>query len=457
MTENVQSVDAYRCFVHRLAGRVRSRYHPEYSGWLRQSAWNRRDFGRLPEIIVRAADVDDALETVRFAAGQGHPLSIRSGGHSYAGCFLRHNSILLDVSALNDITVEPDAMRAIVGPGATSRQLTRALDAHGLAFPTGHGGEVALGGFLLGGGMGINSAAWGGMSVFSVEAVDLITADGRRLHASATHNPELFWAVRGAGPNAFFVVTHFYLRCYPRPQIANHAWQLPWQTLGPLLEMIEQQATDPRLQIMLGILPPRDGNPPFLMLNTLAFADSADECQRLQQDFMRHIPAAQRTLLSENLHGSFEEIYQQGEAMLTHERVRSDNIVTDRIYEVTRVLDEQLPSQPSPDGMTLIVWRGQQQYPDAAWSAAGRFFVSSYLQWDSPDQDEENRRWLSQLYDRLAPLSCACYINEFDLEGRSDRLERCYAPPHWQRLLALRQRYDPDGLFVDVRGLAQES
>jgi FAD/FMN-containing dehydrogenase len=457
MTENLHSADAWRCFVHRLAGRARSRYHPEYSGWLSQSAWNRRDFGRLPEMIVRAASIEDVLETVRFAAGLGHPLSVCTGGHSYAGCFLRHNSILLDVSALNEISVDPETMLARVGPGATSRQLTHALDAHNLAFPTGHGGEVALGGFLLGGGMGINSATWGGMSVFNVEALDLITADGQLRHASATQNPDLFWAARGAGPNAFFVVTDFYLRCYPRPHIANHACQLPWQALGPLLETIENKATAPNLQIMLGILPPRDGNPPFLMLNTIAFGQSSEECEQLQQAFLRHIPAAQRTVISENPNGSFEEIYQQGEAMLIHERVRSDNIVTDSIHEVARVLEAQLPSQPASDGMTLIVWRGHQQYPDAAWSARGRFFVSSYLQWDDPAQDDENQRWLRQLYDLLAPLSTACYINEFDLEGRSDSLARCYSPDNWQRLTALRQRYDPQELFVDVRSLATES
>jgi hypothetical protein len=86
MKDNAYCADAYRCFVHHLQGRIRSRYHPEYSGWLRQSTWNRREFGRMPEMIVRAETVADVVETVRFAERHRHPISVRAGTAMGAIC-----------------------------------------------------------------------------------------------------------------------------------------------------------------------------------------------------------------------------------------------------------------------------------------------------------------------------------------------------------------------------------
>jgi FAD/FMN-containing dehydrogenase len=458
MTERTCVADDYRCFVNQLPGRVRSRYHPEFAGWLRQSAWNQREFGRTPEMIVRAQSIEDVADTLRFAGRHRHPLAVRAGGHSYGGCFLRNNSILLDISALDELEVDPRNATAIIGPGVTARVLSAALQRHGLAFPTGHGGNVALSGFLLGGGMGINATAWGGMSVFNIEALDLMTADGQLRHANRDENADLFWAACGAGPNAFFVVVRFYLKCHPLPRaIANHLYQLPYRALDLLLEIIEGKTWDNRLQIMVALMPAQPGQPHNVILNTLAFADSEEENTALQQELTQCLPPDVLTPLAENPHSSFEEIYQQGEGMLVNPRLRSDNIITNAIHQVKQVFDVFLPEQPSGNGITLFVWRGDQRFPDAAYSVTGRFFVSTYLQWDAAGQDDAHFRWLHHLYDRLAPLSCGCYINEFDLEARSTEIERCYTPENWQRLDKLRGQYDPQGVFVDVRQLQQES
>ena len=193
----------FRLFLGRLEGDALSRHHPGYPGWLSDACWNRRDFDRVPDCIVRARSVADVVHTVDFARGHRLSISVRGSGHSYSGCFLRDDGILLDVSALDAVEVDAAAQRATVQPGATSRTLNSALAPHGLAFPTGHGGNVGIGGFLLGGGLGVNFRAWGAMSAFSVHAVDLVDAHGRQLHADAVHNPELFWAARGGGRNPF--------------------------------------------------------------------------------------------------------------------------------------------------------------------------------------------------------------------------------------------------------------
>ncbi|MEM5491258.1 FAD-binding oxidoreductase [Enterobacter ludwigii] len=448
MKMTVCAADDYRRFVCHLSGRVRSRYHPEYDGWLRQSAWNRRDFGRLPEMIVRAQSTEDVADTLRFARKHKHKVAVRAGGHSYCGCFLHTNSILLDISALQDINIDTRNKTAAIGPGVTARQLTAALNPYGLSFPTGHGGNVALSGFLLGGGMGINSSAWGGMSVFSMEAVDLITAEGELLHANAHQNPDLFWAARGGGPNVFFVVVCFYLRCYPHPVINNRLYQLSWQDLVPLMERIAELKPDPRLQIMLALFPGQSAT--SFTLNTLAFTADTEESRALQDAFISRLPVEWITMLSESTEGTFEEIYRQGEGMLTHTRYSSDNVIISRPSEVIQKIEGAVSDCPCRDAITLIVWRGKHIYPAAAYSVSGDFFVSTYMQWDRAEDDDTVLCWLKKLYDQFRDISEGCYINEFDLENRSGEIERCYAPENWSRLVSLRRDYDPSGVFVDI-------
>lgn len=441
------SADDHRIFSCQMTGKVRSRYHAEYAGWYRQASWNRRDFHRFPELIVRAECREDIVATVNFARKYGKKLCVRAGGHSYAGSFLQNDSILLDISALNDIEINRKTGIARIGPGVTGRQLMSQLEPLGLAFPTGHGGNVALSGFLLGGGLGINAGAWGQMSVFNVVAVDVVTADGRRLHANATENAELWWAARGAGPNAFFVVSDFYLQCWPHPEtMTSHLYQVPQAALPLLFEMLDSYDWDRRLQIMVIL---NGDNHEQAFVNTLAFADSRRQADELQALFTQRIQGFHVDIhcLAAELMPDFESIYQQNEQALVCSRFRTDNLFTDRILDVYAVLREQLPSQPAPKGMSMIVWRGHQHLPDAAYSATGRYFISTYLQWDDADDDERNRQWLKQCYDQLTPYASGHYINEFDLEGRAASIGSCYREANWLRFEALREEYDPTALF----------
>lgn len=443
--------DEYRGFVAQLPGKVRSRYHPEYASWHRQASWNGRNFSRYPELIVRAASVDDIVATVQFAAHRQHSLSVRAGGHSYAGCFLQDNGILLDISALRHIEVDAHGAVARIGPGVTGRQLMAALLPHGLAFPTGHGGDVALSGFLLGGGLGINSTAWGPMSVFNIVGVDVVMADGSVRHASADEHPDIFWAARGGGPGLFFVVTCFHVRCHRLPRaISNHIYGLPAHALPQLIDAIEGHDWDPRLQIMLAMGKPQgEDDPQALILNVLAFGDSGADAAAMQSALAARLPST-HTVLAAMPQLSFEDIYRQSEAMLVSKNYRTDNVFTDRAQDAADILASCLPSMPAAAGMTLMIWRGRQSLPDAAYSVTGRFFISTYLQWNDDADDERNGQWLAQLYDRLAPLSTGSYVNEFDLEARKGQLSRCYSAHSWERLRQLRRLHDTQAVFHDL-------
>lgn len=441
-----------------LDGELRPAAHPAFTDWYHRIAWNGRDFHRHPTAIVRAQSDADVAKAIVFAREQGLRVSVRGGGHSYAGSFLRADTLLLDLSGLDRVTVDVPRARATVEPGVSGGQLSAALGVHGLAFPTGHGRQVTVGGFLLGGGLGINCTAWGGMSVFNVEALDLVTADGQLRHVDAQHDPALFWAARGGGPASFFAVTRFYVRCWPAPGVvANSVYTVPFSALGDLLAGIERAAPPPHLQIMLAATPPASGGgTPTLVLNTIAYAPDLAQARQLREALLAHLPPRLDTL-EEDQSAGFEALYRQTDAMTVSRRYRTDNILTDRTHDIAPILTRHLARSPSAATTALVVWRGRPTYPDAAFSAQGRFFVSTYAQWNDARDDARNRDWLKGLYDELGEIAASAYINEFDLEQRAADVHRCFAPANWARLKQLRREYDPDGLFVDIETLALEA
>jgi FAD/FMN-containing dehydrogenase len=175
-----------------------------------QLLWNPRIPERFPDAIVGATCVEDVQAAVRFAREHGLKVTARGGGHHWSGVALQAG-LVIDLSAFNHVKIDPVARTAEIGPVVTNRDLARALSEHGLAFPLGHCPSVPLSGDLLGGGFGWNAGTWG-VACFSIESLDVVTADAELCRASASENPDIFWAARGTGPAFFGVVTAYRLR-----------------------------------------------------------------------------------------------------------------------------------------------------------------------------------------------------------------------------------------------------
>lgn len=197
---------------------------PDYEAARQATMWNARHPDRFPDVIVQAKDVYDVVAAVKRARRDGLRIGVRSGGHSWSGNHVRDGGMLLDVSALRDVTIDKAAMRATTGPGRAGHELCLLLARQGLFFPSGHCKGVGVGGFLLQGGFGWHGRALG-LACMSVVAIDLVTADGDLVHASPDENADYYWAARGAGPGFFGVVTRFHLRVYPKPRIIGFALQ----------------------------------------------------------------------------------------------------------------------------------------------------------------------------------------------------------------------------------------
>ncbi len=170
-------------------------------------------FDRWPVAIVRCADGTDVARAVRFALDYELPLSVRSGGHSVIGAGVLDDALVVDMSALNGVAVDPVTSTARVQPGATSDVLANALHEYGLALTTGDTSSVGIGGLTLGGGLGYMVRKYG-LTIDNLLAIEMVTAEGRMVRASANEHPELFWALRGGGGN-FGIVTEFTFKCAP--------------------------------------------------------------------------------------------------------------------------------------------------------------------------------------------------------------------------------------------------
>ncbi|MBA2472558.1 MAG: FAD-linked oxidoreductase [Pseudonocardiales bacterium] len=177
-----------------------------------RSIWN-GDIDRHPAVIARCQTQQDVVTAVGFAQREGLEIAVRGGGHGYSGLSVCEGGLVIDLSGMRDVVVDPDSRRAVVGGGARLADLDAATQAHGLAVTGGVVGHTGVAGLTLGGGMGWLTRKLG-LSIDNLEAAEVVLADGRRVRACADSHPNLFWALRGGGGN-FGVVTSFEFRLHP--------------------------------------------------------------------------------------------------------------------------------------------------------------------------------------------------------------------------------------------------
>jgi FAD/FMN-containing dehydrogenase len=206
-TTPIQSIEQLKSAIK---GRI---VHPDDGNYndLRK-IWNAM-IDRHPAVIVQCAHPADVPQAIKFARSNGYEISIRGAGHNIAGNAVCDGGLMIDFSTMKAVEVNPSTQRAFVQPGATLGDFDRAVQAHGLATPIGINSTTGIAGLTLGGGFGWLTRQYG-MTIDNLISAEIITADGQALTASATANPDLFWAIRGGGGN-FGVVTQFEFQLHP--------------------------------------------------------------------------------------------------------------------------------------------------------------------------------------------------------------------------------------------------
>ncbi|SCK12290.1 FAD-binding oxidoreductase [Streptomyces sp. WMMB 322] len=438
---------------------VSRRGDPDYERKRAEAVWNGLKPERFPELIVRVASAEEIPQVLAHAREQGLRVSMRSGGHHWSGSQLREGALLLDLSRLQHCDVDPDSSTAVVGPAVTGRTLGAELARHRLAFPLGHSPAVALGGYLLSGGLGWNSRELGPACSY-VEEIEAVTADGRTVRCSENENPDLFWAARGAGPGFFAVATRFKLRLLPHPgSIMSVSFTFPLSEADPVGNWALHTALErpPNIEVSLVLTAAArgvSGPGPRLRIAASAFAPSRQEAADALAP-LANCPFASRAVDSESPHPTtFRDLYGGRAATWPPEqRYAVDTLWSPEPYETQLARSAHLIDRaPSPDSYVLVPVEPVAPDPDGlrhmAFSDLGSSYLTAFAVWDDPADDEANTRWLRQGMDALDPQGIGShYIGEADLGAGSSRARRSFTPADWEQLRLLRERWDPTGLF----------
>jgi len=202
---------------NKVKGMVTTSSDPNFASVKAKMVWNEIKPDRSPDVIVTVKNDDDIVDAIHFAQKNKLKVVVHGGGHTWCGLAIRHGGMTIDLSLLTESVIDKTSRTAIIQPVISNQELARRLAKYDLAFPIGHCPTVKASGYLLSGGMSWNLSHWG-PGCLSVEAIEFVTADGKKITASASAHPDLFWAARGCGPGMFAVATRYHLKCYPLPK-----------------------------------------------------------------------------------------------------------------------------------------------------------------------------------------------------------------------------------------------
>lgn len=448
----------------RIEGQVMTSTDAGYENLRHESVWNRLTPARYPQMVVQVATEQDIVEAVRFARANRMKIAVRGGGHSWVGFSLRDESLLIDLGHLTQVSINPETRTAAIQPAVSGRDLNRQLAMHGLAFPVGHCPTVVLSGFLLNGGLGWNFNNWG-PSCFSVEAANVVTADGNLVVANEQQHADLLWAIRGAGPGFFAVVTKYYLKLYPVPRaITTSNYYYPLQRIEEVgtwaASITERLPKEVELTIFFAPAPPsiaercRSSNGFVCIVSATAFVDTVSEAAATLS-ILESCPVADECLQKEvNQPTPLEALLAMG-GMLWPERHR---YLADTLWsnsppaQVLTTAREYFLRAPSPQSLAVFVLAtggsgSAVPLPDAAFSLRARALLLCYAIWERPEDDSANAAWHRETITALDPFAMGHYVGESDIVAHPERASRSFANANWQRLQSLRQQYDPEGLF----------
>lgn len=420
----------------------------DYDWALDDAVWNARKPERYPRAIVRAQSAEDVVGAVRYAAEEDLRIGIRSGGHSWIAGGIRDDALLVDLSALSSVEVDADARIAVIEPGIRVLDLIRALEPTGLAFPAGHNPTVGLGGYILGGGYGWNGRSFG-PACLSILEVDIVLADGTLVHATDESHPDIMWAVRGAGPGLFGIVTRLWVRLYPGyTQILQSHWVFDGSVRDELLAWSYEALDDSPTQVEMMALSVTDPatKQPLMVLDATAFCGEGEGAELL--DFLADCPVRDRALLRVDAAPvTFEQLYAGAEAALPKgNRYSVDGIWCEGpVQEILAASAELFDTAPRDETFTLwMLWGEFPTRADACWSAQAKLYLSTSAGWTDPAEDYEHERWTHGGLEAVGHLSVG---TQFSDSNPADRFDWGLSRPNAERLETLRAQYDPDGRF----------
>jgi FAD/FMN-containing dehydrogenase len=407
---------------------------------------------RRPAVIVRIADAADAARVVSLARETGLPLAVRSGGHSAAGHGVCDDGITLDLSAMRALDVNVEQRTAWVETGMTAGEYTTAVGAYGLATGFGDTGSVGIGGITLGGGVGYLVRKYG-LTIDSLLAAEIVTADGQCLRVDAEHHPDLFWAIRGGGGN-FGVATRFKFQLHPVDTIVGGMLLLPATSDIIAGFMAEAEVAPEELSSIANVMPtppmpfvPAEQHGRLAIMALMCYTGAVEAGERALAPF-RALAAPIADLIKPM---RYSEIYPPDDDSYHPTAVARTMFVDtiDRSAAMT-IVDHLQASNASVRVAQLRVLGGALARVPADATAfahrASRIMVNVASFYDGPEDRVAREKWVCDFAAALQQNDTGAYVNFLGDEGEA-RIHRAYPGATWDRLAAIKRRYDPANLF----------
>jgi len=423
-----------------------------------RTVWNGM-IDKYPALIARCAGVADVVDAVTFARENDLPLAVRGGGHNVAGTAVCDDGLVVDLSEMTAVRVDPGSRTAWVQAGATWADLDRETQRFGLATPGGVVSDTGVAGLTLGGGIGHLRGKYG-LSCDNLRSVELVTAEGEFLTAGAEENPDLFWGLRGGGGN-FGVVTAFEFDLHPvGPEVATVFVVYPGEELETVLRGYRECV---------------DAAPDEV--STLAFAGEIPEKELFPPEIVNETKVA--------VLGCYAGPVEEGEDALAPLRELAEPLAdlsgTMAYTELQRLLDEDYPdgmryywkslyldglSDPAVDRITywsevapsplstVDVWPlggaiAEVGIEESAFAGRGApFLLGVEANWEDPGTDEANVEWVRDVVEDMRGFSDgSVYLNFPGFLEENDETMRTTFGSAYERLVALKDEYDPTNLF----------
>jgi hypothetical protein len=412
---------------------------------------------KRPALIARCADADDVATAVGFARDHGLLLAVRGGGHNGAGLGTCDDGVVIDLSLLKDVEVDPGNRTVRVGGGCTWSDVDSATNEHGLATPSGIISTTGVGGLTLGGGLGHLTRKYG-LTIDNLLEAELVLASGERVRASSGENPDLFWAIRGGGGN-FGVVTSFTFRLHEVGTVIGGPTFWPVEQGAEILsayrEFLPSAPRELNGFFAFHTVPPGPPFPEEIHMRKVCgvvwcYVGAEQDAAAAMAPLLDAVPAplmhGVAPMPHPMLQGAFDALYPKGEQW--YWRADFVNEIPDEAVAIHQRFGEAMPTLKSTMHMYPINGAAHDVgATDTPWSYREANWGSVFA---GVDPDPANvgvvRDWSIDYFEALHPYSAGgAYVNMMMDEGQ-DRVRASYRE-NYDRLARIKAQYDPENLF----------
>jgi FAD/FMN-containing dehydrogenase len=420
---------------------------------------------KVPALVLRPASAPDVATAVTFARERGLLLSIKGAGHNIAGTAIAEDGLTLDMSGMRDITVDPEAKLAHVGPGCRLQDVDRATQEHGLATVLGFISEVGVAGLTLGGGLGYLTRRFG-WAVDNLEEVEVVTADGAIRIANRNENADLFWALRGGGGN-FGVVTRFTFRLHEvGPTVFGGLIVWPFERADEIMRTYRKMTMESPRELTVWLLLMNAPPEPFVPeewhgKRTCVMVVCYTGDLAVTEEVLAPIRALGDPLidlLGEQPYTQVQSYLDDAEPKGMHYYWKTDFAaeLSDELLDLNRDLFAECPIPGIELGFLHLGGALNERAEDdgAVGNRDARYMIGVNGMWEPDEPDAKSfRQWIRAAWVRLHPFSTgATYINFQTADEDEGRVRATYGS-NFDRLADIKTKYDPDNLFRTNRNI----